>query len=334
MSRPNLRGRADFGQDTLTAEFTTGQIVIMACAALGVACLMFALGVLVGRFDPTQPAPAAVAEAPAEESAGETPPAAPMVVAGTTAAPKTEAPAATATPPSAVAVEAAPAKTPEDKPAETTAPEATPPATTAATPPNIQTATLSESVRPRITKVEPLPLGVGGVPATPASGTPPLPTAEVPKPEASVQVEPAPTKPESKPAETSTTPPAKVSEMDNDALGLMEPMPDPPTKVAEAKPADAAPATAAPAAAPNGPIPGKYAVQIMSFTMAGGPKRAEDYAANIRSAQGLDARVTPSRDGKSYSVVVVGYTDKAAADRACKQLKQQPGFKDAWVRAL
>ena len=331
MSRPNLRGRADFGQDTLTAEFTTGQIVIMACAALGVACLMFALGVLVGRFDPTQPAPAAVAaEAPAEEPAGEAAPAAPMVVAATTTTPKPEAPAATATPPSSVAVEPTPAKQPEDKPADTTAAEATTPATAAATPPNVQTATLSESVRPRITKVEPLPLGVGGVPATPAAGTPPLPTAEAPKAEATVEVEPAATTPASKPADTPAAPGAKVSEMDNDALGLMEPMPDPPTKVAEAKPSAAAPT----AAAPTGPIPGKYGIQIASFTMAGGPKRAEDYAANIRSAQGLDARVTPSRDGKSYSVVVVGYADKAAADRACKQLKQQPGFKDAWVRAL
>lgn len=332
MSRPSFRGRADFGQDTLTAEFTTGQIVIMACAALGVACLMFALGVLVGRFDPTQPPPAAAAaEAPAEAPTGETPPAAPMVVAATPTTPKPQTPAATATPPSSVAVETTPAKQPEPKPAESTPAEAKTPATAAATPPNVQTATLSESVRPRITKVEPLPLGVGGVPATPAAGTtPPPPAPEAAKPEASVQVEPAPATTENKPADTPAAPGAKVSEMDNDALGLMEPMPDPPTKVAEAKPSAAAPS----AAAPSGPIPGKYGIQIASFSMAGGPKRAEDYAANIRSAQGLDARVTPSRDGKSYSVVVVGYADKAAADRACKQLKQQPGFKDAWVRAL
>ena len=81
MSRPQARARGNFAQDTLTAEFTTGQIVIMACAALAAACTMFALGVLVGRYDPSTAAEKAATEDTALADATAVTPAPPVAVA-------------------------------------------------------------------------------------------------------------------------------------------------------------------------------------------------------------------------------------------------------------
>lgn len=329
MSRPNVRGRGDFAQDTHTAELTTGQIVIMACVALGVACLMFALGVLVGRYDPTQPttqmASAESDPAPQQSPEGSVP----AVVATPRPAETPEIVQSEPTKVEPSKVEPAPeaAATTID-PAETT-PATLPAEAPAATTPNAQTATLSDSVRPRVTRVEPLPLSVGGVtPSSSGEQMQPLP-----------QEKPAEQPAASPPTITTTAPanpaePVKVSTMEEDGPALMEAMPDPPTKVADASSEPAKPAAAVPAAIPSGPLPGKYGIQIASFAQVGGTQRAEEYAQRIRASQGLDARVTPSKDGKSYSVVVVGYTEKSSADKACSEIKKLAGFKDAWVRPL
>ncbi len=324
MSRPGVRGRGEFSQDTLTAELTTGQIVIMACVALGVACLMFALGVLVGRYDPTEPAtqPTLAAPEPAPQEGGTG--GAPALVVAAKPPETPEIVQADPPPPAPVVATPEPVTAPVEP-----ATEPAPAAGTAATTPSTQTASLSESVRPRVTRVEPLPLSVGGTAATPSKE----------------QMQPLPeTKPATAPASNAptitTTAPAKpaepvtVSTMEDDGPALMEAMPTTSVKVAEVTPPASKPATAVPASIPKGPLPGKFVIQIASFTQTGGTQRAEEYAQRIRSSQGLDARVTPSKDGKSYSVVVVGYSEKGSADKACAEIKKLAGFKDAWVRPI
>ncbi len=324
MSRPNVRGRGDFAQDTHTAELTTGQIVIMACVALGVACLMFAMGVLVGRYDPTQPT-TEMATAESNPTPQQSPEAAVPAVVATARPAETpeivQAEPAKVDQPKVEPTVETPVEPAEEAPASTEAPTVTTP--------NTQTASLSDSVRPRVTRVEPLPLSVGGAaPSTSGEQMQPLPQEKPPAQPAATAPTITTTAP-AKPVE-----PVKVSTMEEDGPALMEAMPTPPTKVADAATAPAKPTAAVPAAVPTGPLPGKYGIQIASFTQAGGTKRAEEYAQRIRTSQGLDARVTPSKDGKSYSVVVVGYAEKRSADKACSEIKKLAGFKDAWVRPL
>lgn len=345
MSRPGVRARGNFAQDTVTTEFTTGQIVIMACVALAAACTMFALGVLVGRYDPTDPPKETVAatETPNPEVEPATP-SVPSVKVAEKAVEPASKPAFETVPavsPAAPA-EAEPAKkaaaAPVDVAKEESKPEESKPVETvvASASPAPTTGTLSETVKPRVTRVEPLPLGGTG-----ASGAPRVTRVE-PLPGTAASPEPVKITPSEPSAAKKDAPPEPVEEPE-----LMEAMPAPATKVASndaakepAKPADAkkpeeaAKPEDAKKVVAAGPPSGKYGIQIASFTGSAGKSKAADYAARIKSTLGYDARVSPSPDGKVFRVVIGGYGDKGAAQEACNELKDMAGFKDAFVKVL
>jgi len=348
MSRPGVRTRGNFAQDTVTTEFTTGQIVIMACVALAVACTMFALGVLVGRVDKTTPPATVTAEVEQGAEAAASPavptlPAAPTVkvadkapepgtpkVSEAAAVAKEAAPAdaeAKADTAAAASGKAEEAKTEEAKPIDAKPADAKPVETVVASAtPSSSTGTLSETVKPRVTRVEPLPLGPpSGSGATRVTRVEPLPGATATgEPVKITPSEPAAKKPDA-------AKPAASEEPE-----LMEAMPVPPTKVAakepEAKPAEAKKPETKPAS--TAPPTGKYGIQIASFTGSAGKSKAADYATRIKSTLGYDARVSPSSDGKVYRVVIGGYGDKASAQELCNELKEMAGFKDAFVKSL
>lgn len=338
MSRPGVRTRGNFAQDTVTTEFTTGQIVIMACVALAVACTTFALGVLVGRVDKSNPPSASTTEVAQGTESTATPavptlPAAPTVkvadkapepgtakVAEAAGVAEEAAPAEAAT--KADAATAAADKTEEAKPANAKPVETV----VASATPSSSTGTLSETVKPRVTRVEPLPLGPpSGSGAPRVTRVEPLPgTTATGEPVKITPSEPAAKKPE-------TEKPAASEEPE-----LMEAMPVPATKVAakepEAKPAEAKKPESTPAS--TAPPTGKFGIQIASFTGSAGKSKAADYATRIKSTLGYDARVSPSSDGKVFRVVIGGFGDKAAAQEMCNELKEMAGFKDAFVKSL
>jgi cell division protein FtsN len=334
MSRPGVRTRGNFAQDTLTAEFTTGQIVIMACGALAVACTMFALGVLVGRYDPTEPAVETAQESPAPE----TPPApggAPAVVVSEKPEPAVPAPVEEAKP-ADVAETAKPAT------AEQMNAEGKPVETVVASAPTMptNTGTLNESVKPRVTRVEPLPLGPPG-----SSGAPRVTRVESLPGTTPAAAEPPKITPSEPVADKKPATPA------DDEPELMEAMPTQPAEakpvqVAEAKPADVAkPTEPTKPTEPAKPVDdkkpanvgkptGKYGIQVASFTGTAGASKAGDYAKRIKSTYGYEAGVSPSTDGKVYRVVIGGFGDKSAANEMCNELKEIAGFKDAFVKVL
>jgi hypothetical protein len=328
MSRPHARVRGSFAQDTLTAEFTTGQIVIMACAALAVACVMFALGVLVGKYDPSQRVEVATAAenttAPVAAQEGTAAPAAPapLVVAKAEPVPAptvSESSAPSPQPAQPVEPVAAVAAAEEVKALEESAPaeEVKETVVASATP---ATGTLSESVKPRVTRVEPLPLTTGATPRV---------TRVEPLPESlpAAQAKPA----EANPAAAKPAAKTPINELDEGAE-LMEPLAVP-GKVAQAKPESKPAAKKPEAAAPvSTKVTGKFAIQIASFKGSAGKAKAEDYARRVSQTTGRAAQVSTA--GDVYRVVISGFSDKAAATEACNKLKQNAEFKDAFVKTL
>ena len=198
------------------------------------------------------------------------------------------------------------------------------------------TGTLGDSLRPRLTKVEPLPLTPGGNPRI--TRVEPLPDTASSAP--AIKITPStdkptePTKPakpeDAKPTSSTRTP---ISEMD-DGPELMEPL-----QVAAGTADDANKDTAKPAA-PKEPekkpaaekASGKYAIQLASFKGSAGQSKADDYAKRVSKTTGRAAEVTIA--GDVYRVVIGGFSDKASATEACNKLKQNAEFKDAFVKVL
>ncbi|MBI1320129.1 MAG: hypothetical protein GC168_14455 [Candidatus Hydrogenedens sp.] len=289
-------------QETISAELTQGQLVIGICVALAFAMFMFGLGMIVKKVDP--PA-AAVAQNDAVP---------PMVVT-TNEAPPEEAVAETAdnseTNEPLKAVEA-PAITPESLDIQAPTPRVTPL-------PSRPSASQSADV-----EVTPLP-GEKPVEAPVVTPTEPETPKEPEKPVAPLaqQAGTAPAKP-----------PVKLDVPDDSSLESMTAVPTAPATKPVEKPADK-PVEAAPVTPPaaNGPM-GKFGIQLASFQ---GDKRkadAEGYARQVREKLNRDARAIPSPDDQIHRVLIVGFTTRDEANKACNEMKSMAGFRDAFVKPL
>jgi cell division septation protein DedD len=79
---------------------------------------------------------------------------------------------------------------------------------------------------------------------------------------------------------------------------------------------------------------GKWGIQVASLSGAARQKGADDLIRRLRETAGLTAQAIPTADGAALRVVVVGFGTREAADTACKELKQKPEFKGAFVKPL
>ncbi|MGC8762550.1 MAG: SPOR domain-containing protein [Acidobacteriota bacterium] len=136
------------------------------------------------------------------------------------------------------------------------------------------------------------------------------------------QVERRPFQPESPPA----LPPPAAEERPAAAPGTL--VPESPAPPAPASPPRAAPPTAPPPSAQPAPAPppakGSFAIQLGAFaTLA----NARDLQGRVK-ALGFGATVV-SKGGR-HKVLVPGYRDRAAADRALQDLRKA-GFSGAFV---
>ncbi|MBI2433964.1 MAG: SPOR domain-containing protein [Candidatus Hydrogenedentes bacterium] len=297
----NLRStKARNGFDKVTAEFTSGQLVVGICVLIFVALITFALGVLVGRYEPPikdQALQQLSAKSPSE-------PATPKA-SGVQASPRVD---------TVPLRDAAKTATPVPKPE-----------------PVVGSFTKQqERTGPRITELPPLP--PPSVRPTAAQPSVAAPDARAKEPSTAPPVAAAAT--ETKPTAVGPTVPLKEQRLEEEILSELQPVPDRDLIAEETKLAgNAAAPPAKPAEATSTAVKG-WCVQLASFQGEGRQKKAEDYLKRVKQTEKLNAVVAPSKDDKYYRVVVIGYKDEATAKAAAAELRKKPGFKDVFVKAL
>ncbi len=291
--------KARLGADKLTAEFTSGGLIIAICVSLFTAMLCVLIGILIGKY---QRADVALSgESPSEvvqSASGESPGAA-----------RTEGPAEAAKD-TAQGTQTSPRidgmnrRKPPRKPAarEPYIPHLPP----------LPTAPTAAQRPPERIKRPPDPepaekVAVIALPKTEGK-TPPRKPALAPLPEKPAGSGPKPAPELSKPVPAKPTPPPKVV-----------PTPSPKPTPAPAKPAAAS---------------GAFGVQVAAFFGENRLAQAKDYEARFEKSMDYKAEVMSSEDGQSCRVLVVGFAGRAAADAACQDLRKKAMFAEAWVRPL
>lgn len=344
------RGHNEYQTKVHVAEATTGQLILYTCGVLGLMAFVFGAGVLVGRVDHSVNPPAG--ETAATEAA-ETPPAPPVASA-------TE----TYTVPAFASQEGEVPGTPEGEKALTQSSPSVVTAGTAATP-----ATEGESGRnanavvtpdpdmpkpknifmattPRKTSMDPLPSNRSKPIQVEAPGREPKPDPATARegedltqppagtPSTVVQAAPPPPQPAAQPpaapATTTASSPAPAAPQQPPELTPVEaPIEDLPLE-----PLD--PPQPEKTAAANVPATGshKFGIQLIAYNGADRRSKAEALCGKVQKDSGLQAAIIPSEDDAYYRVVVVGYADRASADKALGEVRAKTGFKDAFIKPL
>ncbi len=301
MSNLNRYGNRD--GEKLTAEFTSGQLVIGICVSLFVALVCFLLGVLVGRYDGARTPVKTAVEAP--QPPATPPPAGVQMTPNTDAvggafAPGSTAPTAEHAPwPAGRVTEMQPLPSPTQPAAEGEQPVAIS-KDAAAGDPAAQGSPAGVTVTPPAEVASAAPT----TPA-PASSTPPAPVAAAPA-SPGAATSPAATAP------ATTAPANEPGEPDM----FMPPV---------AAPAAGAKATDKAAAAKGG----KFSIQIAAFHGAGREAAAQAFVRRAKGTAGLTPQIVV--DAQRARVLLTGYKDRAAAAAACAELRKKPGFADAFV---
>lgn len=280
----------------LTAEFTTGQLVVVICVSLFVAMACFGLGILVARVDP------------AFESSETAPAPDPDAVAPETVT--YEMPAFAQAP-----VE--PSPRPQNTEAQRT-PESPPPRS-----PFMDN-------EPRLTTLPPLSPQRQGTAPIAAPSRPPR-TAPADEPDAAA----GPETPETE--APAAEPHAQTSEVASAAPATPE-APSPEAQVPQLTPIE--PVEEPVMLTPVSPQTelhrdrGSFGIQLAAFSGSDRRARAESLQRRIGEQLNLDAEIIPSDDDMFHRVVVVGFSDREAANVACSELRSKPGLSEAFVRPL
>jgi cell division protein FtsN len=297
---PNATRNRSRDEEKLTAEFTTGQLVVAICFFLFFALTCFLLGILVGKYQgyPEQPpermaAQEAPAQTPAQDTKPENKAPAAPAKAGAQTSPRTDL-----LPPrrETGAAEAPSRYTPRD--------QRSGPRVTEMSPLPAPPAPLNPNQPPlRVTRTPAAPTAETTAPPTTAATTAP-PAAPPPATEPT----PAPTPPlltPSDPPDTPSPPPAYT--------------PDP-----ELEPAAAAAASAG----------GLFGIQLAAFVGANRKQQAETYLNMVKQGDAPNAEIMISADGQYHRVVVAGFADREAAQNACAELKKKKNCAEAFVRPI
>lgn len=313
--RTRLRPSAD----KLTAEFTSGQLIIAICVSLFFALTCFLLGVLVGKYDRSLRLPDLTAQAPAGPGASE---AASAPLADILA--KRNAEGVQQSPRTDLRPSHSPRKASRDSRAENAfipLDERSGPRVRDMAPlPPPGTETVSPSVPPFRVNVPAEPEATAGKEEiTPvASASPPVSETITDAPVSAVAVPPAPQSGVETPAPAAAPAPQPAS--------LLQPI----------APPDESPllSPATPAIASPGDTPGKFCIQLASFRGTERLAKAEEHQRLVKQQAGLDSELLILENDEYCRVIIGGYTSRAAANAACMELRKKAGFADVFVRAL
>ncbi len=282
-------------QDTLTAEFTTYQLVIGVCVALVFAIFFFALGVLVGKGDPSLNANAPQTASTQESTQESTP--------DNTG-------------------ESTSKKAPLSPTQQLLAQKSSPNSQRTPAPP-----------RPRRGPYEPTAQDNKAVPVEkPAAETRSVELKAPPaKPVAPVKPEvKTPEKVEPVVETQEKQPPAKLTPSKSDEE-LTPAKADEPKSTPTAPPAEAPISAPLPSSAEDG----TFGIQIAAFLQPDGASKANDLQKQLKSKLNIDARVFTSSDNNYSKVIIPGFKDKPEAIKACNGLKEKdPLLAGAWVTTI
>lgn len=298
MPAPN-KNKWHLDGDRLTAEFSSGQLVIAICVSLFIALTCFLLGVLIGRYDGTQriarqettPLPASASTVPGAGQGVQTSPRQDLLQQR----PEPVKKAAPAVPP-------APRESRTMSPLKDLGPLPPPP----------QNTQEAEAPIPLIKQPQ-------QETAPAAQETPATPEAQI------LAVAPAPQA--SPPAETPRvmepiSPEPAASPAQAEPAPLTAPAPSPEVTVG--------PVSAGTATAPA--ERGAFGIQVAAFSSANREAAALEFQRRMRDNAGLHSEIIS--DDKYSRVVIVGYKDRVSASAACNELKKKAGFADAFVLPL
>lgn len=295
MSNPNRFGVRGEGEK-LTAEFTSGQLVIAICVSLFVALVCFLLGVLVGRYDRAHRL--AETPAPIEETSPSVPVPSAPVQTGVQTSPRTESVETTSatqhSPWSAGRVrDMEPLPSPTEGSTELEKPVAIP--------------------KPAVEGE-----------AAPAVAVPPAPSAEAAKPE----VPATPPAPVTAPALAPGTP----GTLDEPEIAMPPITATASTDAAKQPGQNGKPSTGDGKKTERTAGRGKFGIQVAAFQGGGREAAAQAFKSQLKSKEALDAEIV--MDGQYARVIITGYKDKASAAAACAEFRKKPGLDKSFVRAL
>ncbi len=294
MSNPNRFGVRGEGEK-LTAEFTSGQLVIAICVSLFVALVCFLLGVLVGRYDRAHRL--AETPAPVEETAPAVPEPSAPVQTGVQTSPRTDALAASPSPqhsPWAAGRvrDMEPLPSPTEGGTEVELPVAIP--------------------KPAVEGE-----------AAPAVAAPPAPSVEPAKPEAPA----APPAPVPAPTPATGTPGA----LDEPDIS-MPPITATPSADAAKQPGQSVKPSAGEAKKSGR---GKFGIQVAAFQGGGREAAAQAFKSQLKSKEALDAEIvmdgqyarviiTGYKDKASAAAACAEYRKKPGLDKSFVRALPQP----------
>lgn len=305
------RNKSRDSEGRLTAEFSSGQLIVGICVSLFLALIFFVAGLFVGKNDPSLRTQQA-------SNADEI---------GRTADKQSEAPR----------------ETPKGEGTQTS------PRVTAPKPDPGMFTNREERSGPRVTELPPLPppgsassgspISVSKDSSTVVAPAPPvIKPSESPQPPAApippVKEEPAPVTPD--PVVAGSPPKGQTAQLEPISVEL-EPekvviaQAAPPTPV---KPALPTPAESEASPAPAQIAIGTWAIQISAFQDANRKARAEEHAKKVKSETQMNVVAVPSADEKYYRVLAVGYKDRSAAVAASTELKKKAGYSEVFVRQM
>jgi hypothetical protein len=318
MTSPAKKKNNNADVDKLTAEFTSGQLVIGICVSLFLCLVCFLSGVLVGRYQPHQAitrekrtggeAPAPVSTIPEEETAkpqiSKSAPPGPKAANeahGTQTSPRPIRTAQTRSEPAAAKPAALEKKTTPDEKQE-----------------KESTDFLNPGLRtgPRITRLPPLP-----------------PTR--PKPAAAAANPDKISKPASPGGETEPFQLIPLPEMP--PVDEEEPGSEKTAAAAEKKPAakenNAAQPEKPASAGKTSPVPASpgWGVQLASFQGPDKEKNARDYLRRLKENADITAERFTSADNQYCRVIITGYQSRDEAAKASLEIRKKAGFADAFV---
>lgn len=284
--------------DKLTAEFTSGQLVIAICVSLFFMLTCFLLGVLVGKYDHSLKTPGTVVAGRLETQ--------PPAPSDTSSAPPAD---------NAARDSGAQTYPRTDALTRQTNPAAPSPYTRR-----------EERSGPRITELPPLP----SKRETPPAPEPPIKVAK--EPSAQETTPPAPQPPAI--AQVPLTPiDPPMETMPPGSAGVTPPAVAAPP--AEAKPVPpTAPEKPAPPAVEKPAVKGKFGIQVAAFSGSTRKQKADECLKTLKANPEWGAQLVSVDDGKYYRVMIKGFPERAAANAACTALRQKPGFSDAFVRPM
>ncbi len=324
MSKPYSR-KSKQSSEKLTAEFTSGELVIGICVALFIAVACFLAGVLIGRFERAPGQEQYASDLPVEELTGALAPDTPQGV--------------TPTEPARQGVQTSPVSPARStqqtytNPAERTGPrsmEVAPP------PPGGSAQQFAPMRENRIDdpRQESTTEPASSSPSPTTTPSPVVQEADVVENAVADARDPVTTVSGTQGATAPTTNSTTVSNTAGSTANGSGTPSTPATPPATQQQPTQTPTSTSAMLTPIDPGDGRWCVQLANLKGNNRQSRAEAFSRELRTKHNIAADVIATNNGSAYLVAVTGYRDRAAALNALQEIRKLPDLSEAFIKEL